>query len=102
MRTAAHICIYTYILTKKKYTQIFISVALIYIYWLIPKMFSCERNIQGFEHLQVWKMSFQEMENITNKFEEEIGKGAFGVVYKVRSSIAFSMLMKHFRYQNVF
>jgi len=47
-------------------------------------------------------MSFQEMENITNNFKEEIGKGAFGVVYKVRSSIAFSMLMKHFRYQNVF
>ena len=65
-------------------------------------MFSCERNIQGFEHLQVWKMSFQEMENITNNFKEEIGKGAFGVVYKVGSSIAFSMLMKHFRYQNVF
>jgi len=37
------------------------------------------------EQAGVTYLTFQQLREITNDFSEEIGRGTFGVVYKVRS-----------------
>ncbi|KAE8655905.1 hypothetical protein F3Y22_tig00117016pilonHSYRG00506 [Hibiscus syriacus] len=89
-------------LTGFSITVLVISVALIHRSRVFRyKRFSADGDLRLCENVAPISFSFAEIEQMTNNFQEEIGKGAFGTVYKGTMTIDGSKVVAVKRLDNI-